>query len=193
MRSSSWRRERGALVRTAFPYAPRDFRGRRPKIPFPANDRQRPGLAVENSELRDFLRSDVHAGEARRGDDLLERCLGENAHFQSGSIAAVERKILEHLERAVAAAIHQHGAPAGRGQRVFVQLGKMFGRAPVESIRHGQQQQAVRLQHPVQIHEGPLHGRRNVFQNLARQDEIVPAGVFRRCSGDGSAISRRGS
>ena len=68
--------------------------------------------------------------------------------------------------------------PPGEASAYSCKLGKMLGRAPVDSVRHGEQQQPVRLEHAVQIHEGPLDGRRNVLQDLARQDEIVPAGVF---------------
>src|SRR5689334_22243526 len=109
----------------------------------------------------------MHSMESGRREQILESAFREDTHFERGSVASVKAQILENLDGSIAPAVDQHGASAGRGQRVLVQIRKMLLGAVPEFVRRRQQQKAIGLEHPVQITERMFDRGRNVLQDLA--------------------------
>src|SRR5689334_18771350 len=70
-----------------------------------------------------------------------------------------------------------------------MEVWEMLGHGEFERVRHGKDQKSVPFEHPEQAFEAGARGWRDVFQNLAGDDEIILAGVL--ASGAGKVEKRR--
>jgi len=116
---------------------------------------------------RDHFEGDADAGESGGEEIFTQGFFGEDAHFDRRAGASVEHQVVEDFDRSVAAAVDQHRFAAQLREGEIVKFRKMLPGFPAQVIGGGHHQKTIRLQETIQVCEGLLDGRRDVFHHFA--------------------------